>query len=129
MTRRAGWTAFAAWALAGALLVFSVLSGFSIGLFILPLALIAIAAVAWRAAAWPESVGAVAGAGTVCLLIAFLSRDYDPCPQGRVRVLRPGETSVECGGMDPVPWLVIGIVLVAIPVASHAAMRRRSRRV
>ncbi len=38
MPRSAGWKAFVAWALAGALLVFALLSGFSIGLFVLPLA-------------------------------------------------------------------------------------------
>jgi hypothetical protein len=45
------------------------------------------------------SLGLFAGAGAVCLLVAVLNSQR-----------RAG------GHLDPIPWLVIGIVLVAIPL-------------
>lgn len=123
MPRFAGWKGFLAWALAGGLLLFSFLSGFSIGLFLLPLALVALWLVARRARAWPELFGAGAGFGAICLLVAFLSRDYNPCPEGPI-TLRPGETEFECGGTDPIPWLVAGLALVVVSALAYALARR-----
>jgi hypothetical protein len=123
MPRSAGWKAFVAWALAGALVVFAFLSGFSIGLFVLPLAGVVLWIVARRTSAWPEVFGVGAGAGALCLLVAFLNRDYTPCPEGPI-TLAPGQTSFECGGADPVPWLVAGVALVAGSVLAYFLLRR-----
>jgi hypothetical protein len=123
MRRWTGWTAFVAWSAVGALLVFSFLSGFSIGLFILPFALIAILLVATHASGWPEAIGVIAGAGAVSLLIAFLNRDYSPCPESGVLTVPAGETSAECGGFDPMPWLVGGIILIGFSITAHAFVR------
>jgi hypothetical protein len=69
-----GWRGFAAWAVAAALLVFSVLALPSIGLFVLPFALVA----SWLAARGSRDsldlLGALSGAGLVCLAIAALDR-------------------------------------------------------
>lgn len=118
-----GWPWFAAWALAGALVVFSLLSATSIGLFVLPFALAAVLLVALRARR-PEMIGLVSGAGLVALLVAFLSRDYRPCPEGPI-TLRPGEPSFACGGFDPTPWLVAGLVVALGGAAAYAPARRR----
>jgi hypothetical protein len=125
MQRWTGWKAFVAWSLAGGLLVFALLTGFSIGLFVLPFALVAVFLVAMSASWWPEVIGVVAGAGAVSLVIAFLSRDYKPCPESGVLTLSPGETSVECGGSDPMPWLIGGIALVSASIVAHALVRAR----
>lgn len=125
MRRWRGWKAFVAWSLAGGLLVFSVLTGFSIGLLVLPFALAAVLVTAKRASAWPEAIGVVAGAGVVSLVVAFLSRDYEPCPESGVRTLSPGEMSIECGGFDPMPWLIGGIALVGVSLAAHVFVRAR----
>ncbi len=127
MPRFAGWTGFVAWALAGGLFVFAVLSGFSIGLFLLPLAGVVLWLVARRASGWPEILGLGAGLGAVCLLVAFRSRDYNPCPEEPV-TLAPGETSFECGGLDPIPWLVTGLTVVLLSSVAYALTRRSRTR-
>jgi hypothetical protein len=63
---------FAAWTAAGAVFMFSFLTGFSIGLFIFP---VAAALVIWlvRAAPGPrEASGFVAGVGLMFLVVVFL---------------------------------------------------------
>ena len=125
MRRWKGWKAFVAWSLAGGLLVFSALAGFSIGLLVLPFAVAAVLVTAKLASGWPEATGVVAGAGVVSLLIALLSRDYKPCPENGALSLPRGETSIECGGFDPMPWLIGGIALVSISVVAHVVVRAR----
>ena len=120
-----GWKAFVAWSLAGGLVVFSVITGLSIGVFVLPFAVAAVLVTATRASGWPEAIGVVAGAGVVSLVIAFRSRDYKPCPESGVLTVPPGETSIECGGFDPMPWLIGGIALVSVSVAAHVFVRAR----
>jgi hypothetical protein len=59
---------FAWWTLAGAIFMFSLLTGFSIGLFILPLAATCVIWVARRAPGI-EALGFPAGAGAVLILV------------------------------------------------------------
>ena len=124
--RRDGWLLFAAWVLAGALVVFSLLAAASIGLFVAPLAAAAIWLNSRFGRVWPELLGSISGAGAVSLLIAFLNRNTHSCTEGVLR-LGPGETEATCGGLDPVPWLVAGLLLVAAGVASYVLARRGAR--
>jgi len=128
MWRWKGWPGFALWAVAGGLLFLSLLTGLSIGLFILPLAVVAIVVAALRARGWREAVGGVAGIGAVCLVIAFQSRDYNPCPESGVLTVPPGDTSIECGGVDATPWLIVGIALVSVSVLAYVFIRARASR-
>jgi hypothetical protein len=121
--RREGWLLFAGWVLAGALVVFSLLSAASIGLFVAPFAAAGIWLTSRLGRVWPEVLGMVSGAGAVCLLIALLNRDTRPCTEEGLR-LSPGETEASCGGFSPTPWLVVGLVLVAAGVVAYAFMRR-----
>jgi hypothetical protein len=122
-----GWGWFAAWAGAGALLAFSLVSAASVGLFVLPVALVSVWAIA-RGSPLPRSAfGLVSGAGLVCLLIWALNRDYRPCPESGVLTVPPGATSVECGGFDALPFLLAGIVLTLAGPALFAAARQRGR--
>ena len=125
MQRWTGWKAFVGWSLAGGLVAFAWITGFSIGVFVLPFAVAAVLVTAMRASGWPEAIGVVAGAGVVSLVIAFLSRGHKPCPESGVLTVPPGETSVECGGSDPIPWLIGGIALVSVSVVAHALVRAR----
>ena len=123
--RRDGWFVFAAWVLAGALVVFSLLGAASIGLFIAPLAAVAIWLTLRFGRAGPEMLGMLSGAGAVCLLIAFLNRGTTlPCPEQGHAVVSPGETEVSCGGHAPTPWLVAGLVLVAAGIVAYVLARR-----
>ena len=66
---RRGWGWFAAWVGAGALFVFSLLTGFSIGLFLLPLATVAMFWLALQAPYWREVAGFPVGAAIVVLAL------------------------------------------------------------
>jgi len=68
--RRAGWSGFAAWCLAGALFTFSLLTGFSIGLFLLPLVVAALYLAVRSAPDFRASLGFVAGIGVILLVLA-----------------------------------------------------------
>ncbi|HSK14654.1 MAG TPA: hypothetical protein VK915_00655 [Gaiellaceae bacterium] len=123
---RQGWPWFLAWAFAGGSLFFAVLSGFSIGLLVLPFALAAVWLVGRACRPWPELLGGASGAGLVLLAVAFLNRDATPCPESGELTVQPGQTSITCGGSDPVPWLVAGGVLLAAGAAAYALARTRS---
>src|SRR5437870_5701538 len=70
---RGGWDWFAAWTLAGALLTFSFLTGFSIGLFFLPLAAAVVFWVARRAPGLFDPIGFFAGIGLILLFVAVIN--------------------------------------------------------
>src|SRR5688572_19770646 len=103
MTPRRGWPWFAAWAGAGALTTLAFLTGFSIGIFVLPFAGVAWL-VALRGGVGAQMLGLLAGAGAIALLVAALHAD----PDNR--------------GLDPVPWLVTGLALVAAGTLAFAAV-------
>lgn len=109
--RRPGSFSLLLWILAYAGLTFTILASASIGYLVAPFALVFFLAVVVFAHLWPEApLGSLIGVGLLCLLVAFLSRDYEPCP-GEPVILNPGDPSFSCGGMNPVPWLVVGILL------------------
>ena len=125
----AGWGGFAAWALVGALISVSVVGAASIGLFLLPVAIGAVVVVGRRTRVWPEVTGMLEGVAAASLLVALLNRDSTPCTtsdgdtvlQGSL----PGRTSASCGGVDPLPWLLVGIALAVVGVAVYARARLR----
>lgn len=126
-----GWRWFGVWGAAGMLLTFSFLTGFSIGLLVLPLAAAALVFVASRAPHFAESIGFLGGVGGVALLVALGNRDSKPCgEQGQVSIPAgaPPGTSVSCGGLDPEPWLNTGVVTSGLAVAAYAVLRWRLRR-
>jgi hypothetical protein len=128
MPSPSGWAWFGAWAVVGALAAFSFLSW--IGPLVLPVAGLALWAVASRSPGWSTAFGAITGAGLLCLVIWLLNRDYVPCADNGALSgadIRPGETSIWCGGADPQPWLVAAIVLVVAGVGAFALARRRDR--
>ncbi len=125
-SRHEGWRWFAAWAAAGAAITFSFLAGFTVGLLILPAAAGLLLWVAYSAPGVKEATGFVAGVGTTLMLVAFLSRDYAPCPENGVLSLPAGSppgASVSCGGVDPMPWLISGGALTVLPLLGYAALR------
>jgi hypothetical protein len=67
-----GWNWFGAWTAAGALFVFSLLTGFSIGLLLLPAAAAVLIWTSVKAPHSPEALGFLVGTGLVILLVAAL---------------------------------------------------------
>jgi len=126
--RRAGLLSLLLWILAFTSIAFTFISMASIGLLVAPFALIfTFFVVAW-AHAWPEApLGGLIGPGLVCLLVAFLNWDYVPCPAEPIK-LGPGQSSFHCGGFDPVPWLIAGILLTGAGIIGYLLFTTLSKR-
>jgi hypothetical protein len=110
--RSDGWGWFFVWALLGSA---AALGTVSLGpLLLLPTALVAV--FVWRRPqARRSAFGLLTGAGTLLLYVAWVQRDG------------PGTTcwhTATASGCDqhlnPLPWLVLGIVLVAAGFVAHA---------
>ena len=67
-----GWPWFTAWALAGALCTLSLLTGFSIGLFLFPAAAFAVLWLAVNAPYSREVSGFLVGIGAVALVVSLI---------------------------------------------------------
>jgi hypothetical protein len=105
VTHLAGCGRFWLWAVAGALVTFSLLAAASIGLFILPVAGLATFFAVRQAGSRAEMLGASVGAGGVCGLIAVLQRGP--------------------GSLDATPWIVAAVVFASIGIVGYAALGRR----
>ena len=116
---------FWAWSAVGAALCFSFLTGFSIGLFVLPFALLLLWLVLHSSPRWAESIGLFEGVGFTLLLVAYLNWDYRPCGRSPV-ILQPGE-SYSCGGFDPHPWLFTGLAVAALAALGYGVAHRASK--
>jgi hypothetical protein len=125
--RRAGWLAFLSWAPVGAAWALAIAAAPSFGLFVLPPAALALVLAARALRIWPEGLGAAVGIGAVLLVVAFLNSDYRACPEGGL-TLAPGQHEISCGGFDPAPFLVLGLVVAAAAVVTFGALLRRVSR-
>ena len=96
---------FFKWAAVGFLVVFGFITGFSIGLPILVLGLVLVVVLGSRGSAWPASLGLLAGAGSVCLVIATIN--------------------AISGDLSPVIWALVGITLIGLGSASFWWLRCR----
>lgn len=101
--RTAGWAGFSAWTAAGAIFTFSLLTGLSIGLLLLPLVAAALYLAARSAPDLHASLGFLAGIGVVLLLLASIH-------------------NFSAG------WLIPGVVFFAVALASFSAGEQMSRR-
>ena len=80
---------------------------------LLPIGGLALVALALRTRVWPEAMGVLTALGGLVLFVAYSNRNYVPCPVEPTTVTRlPGYRAPVCGGIDPVPWLVVGILLL-----------------
>jgi len=117
--------AFIGWIAVGACAALGLAAAPSFGLFVLPFAVVAIAIAARRLRAWPEGLGAIAGVGVLLLAIALLNGDYHSCSDRPVTAAS-GDGSVSCGGLDPAPLLLAGLVLCFAAGIAYAALNRRA---
>jgi len=110
--RAGGWGWFLLWAFLGASLA---LAGVSLGpLLLLPTVLLGV--LLWRVpAARRSAFGLVTGAGTLLLYVAWVQRD------GPGTTCWHTATGSGCDQhLNPLPWLVAGVVLVAGGIIAHA---------
>ena len=111
---------FLAWPVVGAALSFGVLALMTIGIFILPFALLGLFILLKWGGDRRSSVGLISGVGLPLLYVAFLNRD------GPGTICSPyGNGGQQC--MDewsPWPWFLIGAALVATGIALFVRLRR-----
>ena len=105
MTHFAGCGRFWLWAVAGALVAFSLIAAASIGLFVLPVAALATLLAVRRTRSRTEMLGVFVGAGGVCGLIALLQRGP--------------------GSLDVTPWIVAAVVFAAVGIVGYAVLEGR----
>src|SRR5207249_10162600 len=101
--RSAAWSGFAAWYLAGALFTFSLLTGLSIGLFLLPLVVAALYLAVRSAPDFRALLGFVAGIGVILLALASINN-------------------------FSMAWLIPGVAFSAAAFASFVAAEQVDRR-
>jgi hypothetical protein len=112
--RSGGWGWFFVWALFGSSWALALVS---LGLLLLiPTALLGVLLWRCRPVARRSAFGLLTGAGVFLVFIAWLQRDG---PGTTCRHIPPA--GVQCDQhLNPLPWLLIGILLVAAGVIAHA---------
>ncbi len=118
-----------AWGFAGALLTFSAVAAASLGLFVLPVALIVPAIMAKRVGPVRRGTavaGALAGAAAVVLFVGVANLGSTPCPSSGSGAIGSGgfTGATSCGGFDPWPWLAVGFVLAGAALVAGCSANR-----
>jgi hypothetical protein len=122
-----GWASFLIWAATGMAVAFSVIAAASVGLFVMPFALVLVIWAARQSRHPAEAVGLVVGCGLVLIVIGLVHRDDVPCGSSGHLSARAGE-QVSCGGFDATPWLATGAAAVAFGLVAYSAHSLRSSR-
>jgi amino acid transporter len=112
--RSDGWGWFLVWVLLGSSLA---LATVSFGpLLLIPTALLGVFLWRRRPAARRSAFGALTGSGLLLLYVAWVQRDG---PGTTCRHIQPA--GMQCDQhLNPLPWLVIGIVLIVAGIVAHA---------
>jgi hypothetical protein len=117
--RKASWAGFVVWALVGGLFGFASISFFVIA-FIPAIAILILAIT--RKSLVPSGWGALAGLGVIPLLVAYIQR------KGPGTVCWQTGTASGCDDyLNPWPWLIAGVVMVAFGVGGQFIRMRRDR--
>ena len=104
--RRWGW--FGAWLLVGAAYAVFLIGILSIGIFVLPIAIICTVLLARSTSCLRGLPGLIAGLGLPLLYVAYLNLGG---PGNECSAIKGGQSCVQ--EVDPWPWLAAGLVLVA----------------
>ena len=115
------WWSFFAWPIVGAALAFSILALMTIGIIVLPFALVGLFALLRWGGNRKSSAGLISGIGFPLIYIAFLNRG------GPGDICRPyGQGGQQCTQeWSPWPWLVVGLGLVILGVMLFLRVRRK----
>jgi hypothetical protein len=116
------WAFFVAWAVIGAAYCLSILGALSIGVFVLPVALIATGFIATRRGGATGLLGIVAGLGLPLLYVALLNR------RGPGTVCTAVHGGQSCSDeWSPWPFLVAGLVPLVASTVYFGVQQRRYR--
>jgi hypothetical protein len=129
------WGLFFAWLIVGGLFSLSVITIASIGLFVLPAALVAMVVALRQPDSWRGVPGLLAGLGVPAFFVAYLNRG-GPASGGCIAV-NGGELCAGTGGsgtpqtvsqlLNPWPWFAAAVFLIAIGIGIFV-IASRSRR-
>lgn len=121
------WPWFAAWLVVGVGYGVSLLGAASIGLFVLPLPLLATVLLARRPPARAGLPGVVSGVGIPLLYVAYLNRSGPGTVCTTTTGLGGQPVGQSCvDESSPWPWLAVAAILLALGVAAFLALQRRS---
>jgi hypothetical protein len=127
VSRRHGFGWFVAWSVVGAGYVVGILGALSIGIFVLPFAVLGTVLITRHDGSSSAMTGLVAGLGLPLLYVSYLNRS------GPGIICTTSATIHDCAQeWSPWPWLVSGLLLVAGGLAAfvvlrHLCARQRTR--
>ena len=118
--RAVAWRWFAAWMLVGGLYALSVLGMLTIGLFVLPIPIVATVLLNRHHEAGLGTLGLVAGISLPIFYVALLNHD------GPGMICSAFEGGTACTEeMSPWPWLAAGLAFMALGISAFWFMRPR----
>jgi hypothetical protein len=118
---RLPWMWFTAWLLVGAGYALSLIGVASIGLFVLPLPVLATVLLVRRQPATRGLPGLISGLGVPLLYVAYVNR------AGPGTICAAVTGGQECNDeWSPWPWLAVGVILLVLGVAAFAGRQRRA---
>ena len=120
-SRVPAWIWFVAWVFVGVGFMFAVLGAMTIGVFVLPVAGGLAVLVAPRRGAIVGIPGLISGASLPLFYVAYLNRDG---PGNICRSFADGGSSCT-EEWSPLPWLIVGIVLLLGGVAVFVSVNRK----
>jgi hypothetical protein len=123
-SRRGGWPATLVWTLGSALAAFATAGAMSIGIFVLPFAVITYGVAAWRYRAFPEgATGTGLGAGIVMCVIGLMN----PTPLCDATAIVQDHVSA-CAGVSGATWLPLaGLALIIMAASGQMMMMEREK--
>jgi hypothetical protein len=118
---RLPWVWFTAWLLVGAGYAVSLVGIASIGLFVVPLPVLATVLLVRRQHATSGLPGLISGLGVPLLYVAYLNR------AGPGTICTTVTGGQECNDeWSPWPWLTVGVILLVLGVAAFVGRQRRA---
>jgi len=121
LTDHRPWGWFGAWALVGAAFAVSLVGILTVGIFVLPFAIIGTVLLTRSPSRLRGLPGVIAGLGLPLLYVAYLNRGGP----GEVCSAIPGGESCT-QALDPWPWLAAGLLLITAGVVVYLVRSRRS---
>lgn len=115
------WAWFAAWLIIGAGYALSILGAASVGLFLLPVVVLATVLIARRQHARSGLPGLISGLGIPLLYVAYLNRTGP----GTVCTTTAGGGQNCNDEWSPWPWLAAAVILLGLGVGAFIAWQRR----